>query len=571
MRLGRFIANTLMTLHLPPGSHCLLLSKQIRLFHPSLPRTLTATLLLMMGWSATPAAEGQNPETPTAQVSDPIQASAAKSPAESLLEVMASRAQTLAQQAYQPPPRDLPDVLRDMNYDRYRAINFRPESALWRGAARFETQFFHPGFIYQEPVTMRSVTLDGGNTALAFNPDFFVYHGEKVELPAEVLQQVGYAGFRVHYPINTDQYKDEFLVFQGASYFRLVGPGQIYGLSARGLAVDTAAASGEEFPSFREFWLVQPEPDATRMWIVALLDSPSVTGAYLFEIAPGAAAEMRVEARLFTRTDIGKIGIAPLTSMFFYGENRTEFHDDFRPEVHDSDGVLMLTRGGEWIWRPLTNPPHLRVTSLADDNPQGFGLVQRDRNFANYQDAEARYDQRPSLWVSPEGNWGRGRLEVVEIPTDSETNDNIVTYWVPDEPVKANQSLKFRYRLETFDERLPSQDLAQVTATRIGWAALPGQKDPPPRSKRQFIVDFQGGPLEHLPTGLPLTADLQMSGGNATDVTVARLPRGATWRVSFKLSPEGDAPVDMRLFLSLRDQRLSEVWNYVWSPQAVRP
>jgi glucans biosynthesis protein len=545
------------TMYLESGSNHLL-SKRNHFYS-----SLAAALLLQFFGSNADAADSVTaPEPVTVQV---------PGTGSSLLDVMASRAQTLAQQAYQPPARDLPDVLRDMNYDRYRSINFRPEAALWRGIARFEVQLFHPGFIYQEPVTLRSVTLDGGNTPLAFNPDLFVYHGEKINLPADVLQRVGYAGLRVHYPINTDRYKDEFLVFQGASYFRLVGPGQIYGLSARGLAIDTAAASGEEFPTFREFWLVQPEPEATQMQIFALLDSPSITGAYQFDIAPGTAAATSVEARLFARKDIGKIGIAPLTSMFFFGENRTQFFDDFRPEVHDSDGVLMLTRAGEWIWRPLTNPPHLRVTSLQDESPRGFGLVQRDRSFASYQDAEARYDRRPSLWVEPEGDWGKGRLEVVEIPTDAETNDNIVTYWVPAEPVKANQALTFRYRLHTFDERLPLQNLAQVVATRIGWAALPGQKDPPPRSKRQFIVDFRGGPLDGLPSELPLVPELSLNGGTATDVIVSRLPGTSTWRVFFKLSPESEAPVDMRLFLSLRDQRLSEVWNYVWSPEAVRP
>jgi len=525
--------------------------------------------LQIFGWNIAAAVGNEAP--PAAVTSEAQQQEVVKTPGELMLDVMASRAQTLAQQAYQPPPRDLPTALRDMNYDRYRAINFRPEAALWRDAARFEVQFFHPGFIYQEPVTVRSVTRDGGNTPVRFDPASFVYHGEKVDLPQEALHRVGYAGFRVHYPLNTEQYKDEFLVFQGASYFRLVGPRQMYGLSARGLAIDTAAASGEEFPAFREFWLMQPEPESARMQIIALLDSPSITGAYLFDVGVGAAAEINVAARLFTRKDINKIGIAPLTSMFFYGENRTEFYDDFRPEVHDSDGVLMQTRSGEWIWRPLTNPPHLRVTALADENPQGFGVVQRDRTFASYQDTEARYDQRPSLWITPEGEWGKGHLEIVEIPTDSETNDNIVTYWVPAEPVKANQALSFRYRMQTFDERVHLQNLAQVLATRIGWAALPGQKkDAPPRSKRQFVVDFQGGPLDSLPAELPVTPELQLSGGSVSDVTVTRLPRSATWRVFFKLSPDGNAPVDMRLSLSLRDQRLSEVWSYVWSPEAIR-
>lgn len=488
----------------------------------------------------------------------------------SLLDAMAERAKTLASQSFQPPGRNLPKVLADMSYDQYRRINFRPEAALWRNESPFEIQFFYPGFLYREPVTIRTVTLDGANTPMPFDPSLFIYHGDPVEIPPESISNLGFAGLRVHYPINNQTYKDEFLVFQGASYFRLVGPGQVYGLSARGLAINTAESLGEEFPAFREFWLVKPTADASRLWLIALLDSPSLTGAYSFELAPGAPTTMTVEARLFARSDIQKLGIAPLTSMFFYGENRTRFIDDFRPEVHDSDGLLMQTGAGEWIWRPLTNSPELRVTSMQDKNPLGFGLLQRDRNFENYLDTEAKYELRPSLWIEPEGEWGEGRLELVEIPTDSETNDNVVSYWVPASPVTAGSEWRFRYRMTTFNDRLPHHDKAHVVRTRIGWAALPGQTNPPPRSKRQFVVDFAGGALENLPAALQLNPDLQINNGSAEDIIVTRLPDGHTWRVSFKLNPNTDAPVDMRLYLALREQRLSEVWNYVWSPTAVR-
>lgn len=488
----------------------------------------------------------------------------------SLLDAMAERAKTLSTQSFQPAGRNLPKVLADLSYDHYRRINFRPEAALWRGESPFEVQFFYPGFLYREPVSIRTVTLDGANTPVPFDPALFVYHGDPVEIPPDSVSSLGFAGLRVHYPINDQAYKDEFLVFQGASYFRLVGPGQIYGLSARGLAINTAESLGEEFPAFREFWLVKPAADASRFSLIALLDSPSLTGAYSFDVTPGAPTSIVVEARLFARRDIQKLGIAPLTSMFFYGENRTRFIDDFRPEVHDSDGLLMQTGAGEWIWRPLTNSPELRVTSLQDKNPLGFGLLQRDRNFENYLDTEAKYELRPSLWIEPEGEWGDGRLELVEIPTDSETNDNVVSYWVPTSPVKAGSDWRFRYRMTTFNERLPQHDKAHVVRTRIGWAALPGQSNPPPRSKRQFIVDFTGGALDNLPASLQLTPDLQINNGNAEDISIFRLPDGVTWRVSFKLKPDTDAPVDMRLFLALREQRLSEVWNYVWSPTAVR-
>lgn len=487
-----------------------------------------------------------------------------------LLDAMTERAKTLSTEAFQPAGQNLPDVLKNMSYDQYRQINFRPDAALWQGQSPFEVQFFYPGFLYREPVSIRTISPDGTNTPLPFDPGLFNYYNEPVEIPPDALSRLGFAGLRVHYPLNTQGYKDEFLVFQGASYFRLVGPGQTYGLSARGLAINTAESSGEEFPAFREFWLVKPGADASRLWILALLDSPSVTGAYSFEVIPGAPTSIVVEAKLFARKDIHKLGVAPLTSMFFYGENRTRFFDDFRPEVHDSDGLLMHTGGGEWIWRPLTNPPELRVTSLQDTNPAGFGLLQRDRDFANYQDTEAHYEQRPSLWIEPEGDWGEGRLELVEIPTDSETNDNVVSYWVPAAPVKAGSEWRFRYRMTTFNDRLPQHHQAHVAATRIGWAALPGQHNPPPRSERQFVVDFEGGALSSLPAALQITPDLHINNGSAEDLRVTQLPDGKSWRVSFKLKPQSTGPVDMRLFLALREQRLSEVWNYVWSPTAVR-
>lgn len=533
-----------------------------------LQRILQFLPALLCSWAISTAVIAQE-ESPT-QEQPPIAQGKPPLSAEALLETMATRAKTLASQAYQAPQKDLPPVLAGLNYDQYRRINFHPDAALWRNETLFEIQFFYPGFLYREPVAIRALTLDGTNTPIPFDPDFFVYHGDPVQIPPDAISRIGYAGLRVHYPLNTPKYKDEFLVFQGASYFRLVGPGQLYGISARGLAINTAESSGEEFPSFREFWLVKPAADASRMWIIALLDSPSLAGAYSFELIPGAPTSINVEARLFPRADIKKLGIAPLTSMFFYGENRTRFIDDFRPEVHDSDGLLMQTGAGEWIWRPLSNPYELRVTSLQDRSPRGFGLLQRDRDFLSYHDTEAKYELRPSLWIEPDGDWGEGRLELVEIPTESETNDNIVSYWVPALPVKAGTDWRFRYKLTTFNERLPQHNKAHVERTRIGWAALPGQSSPPPRSKRLFMVDFNGGPLDNLPPNIEINADLQINNGSAEDVLVTRLPDGNTWRVSFKLTPNNATPVDMRLFLALRDQRLSEVWNYVWSPSEIR-
>ena len=308
------------------------------------------------------------------------------------------------------------------------------------------------------------------------------------------------------------------------------------------------------------------------MTFLALLDSPSVTGAYRFELDPARHTTLTVDARLYARQDVTKLGVAPMSSMFLYGQNRLPAFDDFRPQVHDSDGVFMHTARNEWIWRPLNNGPGLRITSLRDDTPQGFGLVQRERQFASYLDLEARYQQRPSDWVEVgEGDWGRGGVELLVIPTNSEFNDNIATYWVSDAPFNAGDLRQYQYRLRTFDSTLETQTLAHVIRTRIGWDALPDQHDPPPRSQRRFVVDFAGqvmAGLDPAPTSA-VQAVLESSTGQTTDPIVQRLPDGQSWRVSFVLSPAGDQPADMRLYLTEADRRVSETWNYVWYPDHI--
>ncbi|MAR90087.1 MAG: glucan biosynthesis protein D [Pseudomonadales bacterium] len=464
-------------------------------------------------------------------------------------------------EAYQHP---LPESLQSLSYDQYRAIRFDPQHALWREKALFEVQFFHPGFIYKEGVDIHTLDVGGRPSPYPYQQSHFIL-GKPVEgLKVDPNATPGYAGFRVHYPLNTSDYKDEVAVFQGASYFRLVGPGQVYGLSARGLAVDTAETGGEEFPRFSAFWLQPPAAQASTLVFFALLESPSVTGAYRFELQPGLNTELMVTARLFARQDINKLGLAPLTSMYLFGENSTGYYDDFRPEVHDSDGLLIHNSQGEWIWRPLNNPASLRVVSFQDDNPRGFGLLQRDRRFEHYLDAEADYHRRPGFWVEPLGDWGRGRVELVEIPTDSETNDNIVAYWVPREPVKAGAELDFRYRVTTVDRVMEGTNLAWVQRTRNGWAHVPGT-EPPPITQRHFVVDFAGDAIKRFAASQAIKPELKVSGGTVSDLYAVKIVEENLWRVSFKVALEPEQPADMRLFLSLRGKRISEVWNYVWS------
>lgn len=497
---------------------------------------------------------------------------------ENLFANVTDRARALAERPWSPPPTSVPRPLAEMDYDAFRSIRFRPEAALWRGEARFEVQFFHPGFLYPTPVRVHEVTSD---TVLSvpFEEHLFQYDGPATPLAGVAGPELGFAGFRVHYPLNDPDTKDEVVVFLGASYFRLLGRGHAHGLSSRGVAVNTVHESGEEFPDFREFWLVRPSADDATLTAYALLDGPSLTGAYRFDLTPGAPTAMEVDARLFAREDVARLGAAPLTSMFLYGPDEARRFDDFRPRVHDSDGLLMLTGTGEWIWRPLGNSSGLRVSSLRDRAPQGFGLVQRARDFTQYLDLEARYHDRPSQWVEMgEGTWGEGGVELVEIPSNSEFNDNIVAYWISDAPFQAGEERRFRYRLLTFDARFERQHLAQVERSRNGWDALPGEADPPPRSQRRFVIDFVNGPHRSMGAGgsqgagdpaapdrSPVEAVLESSSGRVSDLRVQPLPRDGRWRATFRFEPEEGRSADMRLYLVQDDVPVSETWSYLWT------
>ncbi len=341
-----------------------------------------------------------------------------------------------------------------------------PNSAIWRNdPTEFRLDLFHPGFIYFEAVEV-SIVENGRASRIPFSPTLFAY-GDQVPALGD-LDGVGFAGFRGRYPINAPGAYQEFVIFLGASYFRALARNQVYGLSARGLAINTAEPEGEEFPAFRKFWIEKPGAEADTVVIYALLESQSATGAYRFAITPGAETVLEVEAQLFTRTSVKKMGIAPLTSMYlFNGLNRTGF-DDYRLAVHDSDGLQILTGNGEWLWRPLANPAKLQISYFGDRRPRGFGLMQRSRSYEEFGDAEAKYERRPSVWIEPQGDWGDGFVELVEIPTDREINDNIVAYWRPKSAVPPGGPRQVLYRMRWTDFVLPPAELLWISASRSG-------------------------------------------------------------------------------------------------------
>ncbi len=469
------------------------------------------------------------------------------------------RAEVLANQPFQTPGDNLPDFFKNLNYDRYRDIRFRADHSLWRAEGLpFEVQFAPLGFLFKQPVVI-NIIADGESQAVEYANDLFDYG--KNQAPDSLPKDLGFAGFKVMYPLHTDSYYDEVAVFLGASYFRAVGQNQNYGISVRGLAIDTGLPKPEEFPYFREFWLERPGKDATEMTAYALLDSQSVTGAYRFIIKPGVNTQIEVKAHIFVRERVQKFGVAPLTSMFFHGALNERFFDDFRPQVHDSDGLLMAAGNGEWIWRPLNNPTRLRISAFQDDNPRGFGLLQRDRNFDNYQDLEAHYHIRPGVWVEPQGEWGKGSVQLIEIPSDAERYDNIAAFWTPEKPVEPGQQLEFNYRLFFFLDMPNLSPGGRTLASRVG-AGGAGDLD---ASRRRFVIDFGGEALAKLAEDAPVTAVVTGSSGRIENVVAHKNVHTQGWRVSFELLPKGDEPADLRCFLKLGDDVLTETWNYQWT------
>jgi glucans biosynthesis protein len=460
---------------------------------------------------------------------------------------------------------NLPERLASLGYDQYRDIRFRPAQALWRGQGLFEVQLFHRGFIYRDRVAIWEATPQGSRP-VRYSSSLFTFG--KSGAPANLPANLGFAGLRIHYPLHRPAYKDEIIVFLGASYFRVLGRNQGYGISARGLAVNTGLNRGEEFPRFTDFWLVRPAPSDRVLTIYALLDSESVTGAYRFVIRPSGTTRVEVTKTLFLRKRVAKLGIAPLTSMFLYGENPSgRRFDDFRPEVHDSDGLMARTGNDEWLWRPLLNPDRLRVSRLLDQDPKGFGLVQRDRDFTHYQDNEARYHARPSYWVEPHGTWGRGAVELVEIPSNEEIHDNIVAFWVAEKRAEIRQPLRYSYALSAFAQSHEWPPGGRAIATRVGNAAVGGYRNfgLDPRTRR-FVVDFAGGDLNGLAATQPVVAQVSGSGATIDEVTVERVPETGAWRVAFRVLPRANESVDLRCFLTLYGESLTETWTYLSVP-----
>jgi periplasmic glucans biosynthesis protein len=475
---------------------------------------------------------------------------------ESVIEMARER----ASRPYEAPSRDVPEALKALNYDEYRDIRFRPERSLLGG--NFRLQLFHLCAQFTEPVPINLVRA-GGATPIAYDPALFDLGRNRLQAALPV--NLGFAGFRLHYPLNDPTIWDELAVFLGASYFRFLGRGQHYGLSSRGVAIGSGYP-GEEFPSFREFWIEQPLQTARSIVIHALLDGPSVTGAFRFGVYPDEFTTIDVEASFFPRRDLDRLGVAPLTSMFFVSENDRRFRTDFRPEVHDSDGLLLHNGQGEWIWRPLRNPEQTRISSFVDKGPKGFGLMQRERDFNRYEDLEARYDLRPSTWVEPRGDWGEGNVDLVELAGPDETFDNVAAFWRPKESFRAGSRRDFAYTLRAMTDGATLHPGGKAVATFQTDPVHHGFTGPKPKNARRFLIDFAGGELAYF-SKAPEKVSLAPSatGGTVTGQFLMVNPVTQGFRAGIDVTGEPGRTIDLRAFLRSGDMALTETWVFPWT------
>ena len=486
-------------------------------------------------------------------------------------ESVQSRARDLANKPYVAPNRDiLPAWMNNLTYDQYRDIRFNPDQALWATEKLpFRAMFFHPGYLFREPVTLNEFT-QTHQQQIRLAGAYFNY-GPLINKHGDLPSDGGFAGFRLHTPLNTPDIYDELAVFQGACNWRALGKNQHYGITSRGIAVDTGMDDPkEEFPSFREFWLRKPDAGDTQARIYALLDGPSFSGAYQFKISPGNTTIVDVTAVIFTRKVVQRLGIAPMSSMFWFGENSKRRFDDFRPEVHDSDGLAIRMGTGERLWRPISNDSgKLEFSSFDMEKCDGFGLLQRDRRFSAYEDGEAAYHLRPSLWIEPTSNWGPGRVTLMEMPTSNEFADNTVAMWEPAHIPQPGDRIEFSYRQHWTMNEDPSMADGHVVATRTGTQV--GQPE-----QRVMIVEFAGNALNQ-PNETPLSPWVQAVGPGSErvkiqNITIQQVP-DARWRVAFQLAPAAEGgkladvgPIELRCCLKRGDNFLTETWVHRVTP-----
>ncbi len=448
-------------------------------------------------------------------------------------------------------PESAPPILQQLDYSDYRQIQFKKESAIWKKSQLpFSIELFSPGYLYKDLIHI-DIVESGQSFPITVKPDAFTTPRPEISTILSALSR--YAGFRLHFPVNNKSYADEFVVFQGASYFRVVSKGQLYGTSTRGLAINIAQSKGEEFPLFKRFWVERPANKQGNIVVHALLDSDSVTGAYRFGIYPGNPSHMDVSVELFPRKEIAHLGIAPLTSMFMHNVMTPPQQTDYRPAVHDAEALAVTLSNGEHLWRPLTNPKRLQISAIKDSGLKGFGLIQRHRQFEDYQDLEANYHRRPSVWVTPLNNWGDGQVQLVEIPSDSEGNDNIVSYWQPEKPLAPGEQYTYNYRLSWPNDISPMKNKVRIVRSALGNKLFSPHKE--------VVLDLSTLTEDQLANA---TIHASVSDGKVIETRLQHNPNIAGGRLFMTFDPEEAEQIEIRIQLMQEDTPLAETFLYRW-------
>jgi glucans biosynthesis protein len=516
---------------------------------------LASGLTLGAGLSEHPTAVAQS-QPPAAPPAQPPAAAPAQPAKEAFSEQwLLQAAENLSKRGFEQPKLNLPSELANLDQHSYQSIRFKQDATVWKNdPINFNLQFFHTGFQYKVPVEINLIEGDGVRT-VPYSTALFDFDAPLTPPPPD--SQSGFSGVRVLAPLNQPNAKSAFLIFQGASYFRAISAGQALGTWARGIGINTAQASGEEFPFYRAIWIKKPAPEERFLTIYALLDGQSVTGAYKFRAEPGRQTVMDVEFTLFPRKPLTHVGISPLASMFFFGAADPTRLDDYRPNVHSSNGLQIWNGAGEWIWRPLINPERLQYSVFIDKAPKGFGLLQRARAFSDFEDIDARFGDRPSVWVEPLGDWGDGAVDLIEVPSKSEIYDNIITFWRPKSPLADKASHQFRYRLYWGWEPPVRSTKAYAAQTRTGSRGSP--------DVRFFAIDFVSAGSCNGCNVPPFTANVRAGEGEIMNANVRDNPATGGQRVTFEFRPGGVQQTDLRCELHQNGQAISETWVYRWT------
>lgn len=456
--------------------------------------------------------------------------------------------------------RPLPHKLSELNYDQLRDIRYNPKESVWRRERLpFQLQFFHPGGLNRDQIEYYLV--DGDDVKVfPYDSDLFDFGANK--LGWMDLRHLKYSGLRIHYPLNTPEYLDELAVFLGSTYFRALPQRLLYGLSARAITINCGGAGPEEFPFFKDMWIFRPGIEGNQIQIIGLFDSPSLSGVASFVIKPGHETVMDTRVAVIARTNVAHYGFAPLTSMFWFGKNGVRHFDDYRPEVHDSDGLLMQNGKNEWLWRPLENDGRVRMNSYEDTSPKGFGLFQRERSYTAYQDLEANYHRRPSAWITPQGSWGKGSVKLLELPSGTEFQDNIVVFWQPDRALAPGEVADFSYQIRWLGEHASLPELGRTLAMRTGSINMP--------RARKFVLDYSWPTLpQDVSSGATITPQVTVTRGQIRPLSLSSeySPDTRTWRIAFDvIANDSESSVDLRALIQKNGATVTETWTYLWMP-----